>query len=462
MLTDHPDDTIAAIASAPGGAARSIVRASGPRAIECVAPLFEPDDPRRELLQIRAPRVVPGRLRLRNFASAPCAVYVWPGRRSYTRQPTAEIHTLGSPPLLAAALAELCAQGARLARPGEFTLRAFLAGRLDLTQAEAVLGVIDAADRREFDAALRQLAGGLGASLNALRDRLLDLLAHLEAGLDFVEEDIEFIGAEQLAREIGEAQAIVAELSARMAARGETTENARVALAGWPNVGKSSLFNALAGEDRAIVSPQPGATRDYLCARISLDGVAFELVDTAGVETAGVETSPLGDIGAATQQAAGEQRGRAQLELLCLDATRPLNAWEQARLADSAADPRMLLVVTKADAPRRLVELPGGIETSSATGQGLDALREAIRQRLRQSASADGGIVLSTSVRCRESLRLAAESLARAGEIARLAAGEELVAAELRVALDQLGQVVGVVYTEDVLDRIFSRFCIGK
>lgn len=458
MCTDHPDDTIAAIASAPGGAARGIVRVSGPRAIDCLAPLFLADSPHAGLRQVRSARLVPGRLRFANFASTlPCDVYVWPGVRSYTRQPTVEIHTLGSPPLLSATLGELCVHGARLAKPGEFTLRAFLAGRLDLTQAEAVLGVIDAADRRELGAALVQLAGGLGGALNALRDRLLDLLAQLEAGLDFVEEDIEFISSSRLQQELGEAQATVAGLAERMVRRGEALDSARVALVGWPNVGKSSLFNALAGGDRAIVSPQPGATRDYLRAKISLNGVACELIDTAGVETL-----PADKIGDAAQQASGEQREQAQLELFCLDGSRPLNAWEAARLEQTATGGRTLLVVTKADAPRRLVELPGAVETSSATGQGLDALRVRIRDALDETLPSGDGIVLSTSIRCRESLRLAAEILGRAEELARLAAGEELVAAELRVALDQLGQVVGAVYTEDVLDRIFSRFCIGK
>jgi tRNA modification GTPase len=208
---------------------------------------------------------------------------------------------------------------------------------------------------------------------------------------------------------------------------------------------------------RAIVSPQPGATRDYLRAKVSLNGVACELIDTAGVETL-----PADEIGDAAQQASGEQREQARLELFCLDGSRPLNAWEVTRLEQTAAGGRTLFVVTKADTPRRLVELPGAVETSSATGQGVDALRARIRDALDETLPSDDGIVLSTSIRCRESLRLAAESLARAEELARLAAGEELVAAELRVALDQLGQVVGAVYTEDVLDRIFSRFCIGK
>jgi tRNA modification GTPase len=191
-------DTIAAIASAPGGAARGIVRLSGPGVLDCLKRSFVIADEQCSSLEaILAAHAVRGTLRLPT-TRLPCELYYWPGARSYTREPLAELHTLGSPPLLASALAALCQAGARLAQPGEFTLRAFLAGRLDLTQAEAVLGVIDARGRTQLDAALAQLAGGLSAPLGRLRERLIDLLAHLEAGLDFVEEKIEFISSAEL------------------------------------------------------------------------------------------------------------------------------------------------------------------------------------------------------------------------------------------------------------------------
>ncbi|MEX1225021.1 MAG: tRNA uridine-5-carboxymethylaminomethyl(34) synthesis GTPase MnmE, partial [Pirellulales bacterium] len=198
------DDTIAAIGSAAGGAARGMVRVAGPRAIDVVAGVFTPIDASAALAEVRAASVVPGSIRL---ASEPpltldCDLFVWPNERSYTREPLVELHLLGSPPLLHAVLDEVCRQGARLAGPGEFTLRAFLAGRIDLTQAEAVLGVIDARGDADLKTALRQLAGGLSGPLDQLRDRLLDLLAHLEAGLDFAEEDIEFITAEELAGQL--------------------------------------------------------------------------------------------------------------------------------------------------------------------------------------------------------------------------------------------------------------------
>lgn len=456
------DDTIVAIASAAGGAARGIVRLSGPDAVACIERWFTSDDA-VDLAALRLPQSTPGRLRVQGFSSLPpCELYLWPTTASYTRQPTAEIHMPGSPPLLAAAVRSACEHGARLAQPGEFTLRAFMAGRLDLTQAEAVLGVIDAADRRELDAALAQLAGGLGGALRALRDRLLDLLAHLEAGLDFVDEDIEFIAAEDTQRELNEAQAIVADLVERTRTRGDVSERPRVVLVGWPNVGKSSLFNALAGRDQALVSPRPGATRDYLSARIELEGVECELIDTAGIEPGAVLGIPR-----EAQASSAEQRTQARLLLLCLDRTRPLNAWERARILECGDEPRTLIVLTKADEKRALIELPEtavqqALEASSLTGAGMQALRRRLRELLLDASESASGVVLNTAVRCRGSLQEAAESLQRAVRLVQSASGEELVAAELRIALDHLGQVVGAVYNDDVLDRIFSRFCIGK
>jgi tRNA modification GTPase len=189
----HTDDTICAIASAPAGAARGIVRLSGPGTIAVLERCFRCADT-TSLEQVRVASVLVGTVAMdQSRVVLDADVYLWPGGRSYTRQDAAEIHTIGSPPLLSALVRTVCAAGARLAEPGEFTLRAFLAGRLDLTQAEAVLGIIDARSDEQFRTALEQLAGGLARPLDRLRGTLLDLLAHLEAGLDFVEEDIQFV-----------------------------------------------------------------------------------------------------------------------------------------------------------------------------------------------------------------------------------------------------------------------------
>jgi tRNA modification GTPase len=400
-----------------------------------------------------------------------------------------EIHTFGSPPLLECVLSNLCVAGARLAEPGEFTLRAFLAGRLDLTQAEAVLGVIDAADPRQLDVALRQLAGGVAGPMTQLREDLLDLLAHLEAGLDFVEEDIDFIAAAELQARLASAAASVARLAEQMDSRSVSRELARVVLIGCPNVGKSSLFNALVGRDRALASPRSGTTRDYLTAELEVQGLRVQLIDTAGVEEecgmrnaeCGIQdphsdspsrgeherhsefripNSAFACISTAAQELAAQQHAEADVRLLCLDFTRPLNDWEQRRLA---AQPGDVVVLTKCDAVEAVnLDVPGGLRTSARTGEGLDQLRQCIGAELDKRMRGDTSAVASTAARCRESLRLAAESLVRAGELALTQVGEELVAAETRVALGELGKVVGAVYTDDVLDRIFSRFCIGK
>ena len=448
------DDTICAIATAPGGALRGIVRISGPACLAAVGTVFQADD-ERDLASVRQPSTLAGCLRLPPpLGDVPCRLYLWPTESSYTRQPMAELHTLGSPPLLETALEAACQNGARLARPGEFTLRAFLAGRLDLTQAEAVLGVIDARGQAQLQTALAQLAGGLAGPLAALRERLLDLLAHLEAGLDFSEEDIEFISARRLGDELAAAEGQVSALAERMIARRAVGELPRVVLLGEPNAGKSSLFNALAGSTAAIVADEAGTTRDFVVCRLDLDGAACLLVDTAGIAAAAE------GVAAAAQAATGAQSEQADVTILCLDASRPPTAWELAAFDHGTHS--QIVVWTKIDAA---VGPPGpsanAIATSSLTGAGLPQLRRAIAVAV-QGAGAEAGVVASTASRCRESLDLAAAALARARELAAAGGSEELVAAELRSALDGLGQVVGAVYTEDVLDRVFSRFCIGK
>ncbi len=236
----------------------------------------------------------------------------WPTRRSYTGQPLAELHTVGSPPLLEMVLGEVYRHNVRPARPGEFTLRAFLAGRLDLIEAEAVLGVIDAQDHEELETALKQLGGGLSGEIAEVRSDLLDLLSELEAGLDFVEEDIEFVERSELIERLTCALKTIARLSKQAETRLQTTGRWRVVLTGLPNAGKSCLFNALAGEEAAIVSPIKGTTRDVLVASADWEGVAVELIDTAGWEA-----SPS-DIMREAQAQRMEQSLGADVLVLCI------------------------------------------------------------------------------------------------------------------------------------------------
>jgi tRNA modification GTPase len=453
-------DTIAAVASAPGGGVRGIVRVSGPQALACVMPLVIDVDRRAALGLVKTATSVPATLRLPYFAApVPCDLFVWPDARSYTRAPTVELHLPGSPPIVEAAVAAVCSHGARPAKPGEYTLRAFLAGRLDLTQAEAVLGVIDAADRRQLDAALEQLAGGLARPLGVLRGDLLDLLAELEAGLDFVEEDIEFIARGELIRRLHAAKAAVGELQTKLDHRAAAGVLPRVVLVGAPNAGKSSLFNALVGKHAALVSPVAGTTRDYLTAELSLGGTMLQLVDTAGLAAAAID-----DLDAVAQRAGAEQTRGATLTVVCCDSTVIDLAAMPPDDVTSRLNGERLVVRTKSDlSPAATTSDVAGDErlhVSAATGEGLDRLTAAIAARLRSSAAGD--VVASTAVRCRDSLARARRALTTALAVAEQKHGEELIAAEVRLALDELGQILGAVYTDDILDRIFGRFCIGK
>jgi tRNA modification GTPase len=347
-------------------------------------------------------------------------------------------------------LAHVLAQGARPAEPGEFTLRAFLSGRIDLTRAEAVLGVIDARNPAQLDAALKQLAGGLFGPIALLRDRLLDVLAHLEAGLDFVEEpDVDPLGRLDLAENLAAGSADLAALADRLRARERPGGHPAVVLVGPPNAGKSRLFNALLGTSRALVSPVPGTTRDYLAALCDCDGLTVEIIDTAGAERA------RDPIEARAQAFRDEQAARADLLLACLPAE------DQTDPHFNPSDRPTLLVRTKADLAPGSPSPPGLISTSAATGEGLDALRRAIASALRDDP-ADADLPATTGARCRDSLVRASTALAAASATVSLGGGDELVAIDLRQALDDLGRVVGAIVTDDILDRIFRKFCIGK
>ncbi len=450
MLADlDPDDTIAAVASPPGAGVRGLVRISGPNAWRIALKGFRSD---RELSLPRRAEVRHGALAVEGLRPLlPAMIALWPGPRTYTGQDLAEIHTVGSLPLLTEVLAACLKSGARPARPGEFTLRAFLSGRIDLTRAEAVLGVIDAQNPAQLDVALRQLAGGLWQPIHCLRDRLLDLVAHLEANLDFVDEpDVDELGRAALADELHAAAETLAALIDRLTRRDRPEGHPKVVICGPPNAGKSRLFNALVGQDRALVSPRAGTTRDYLTAACDLGGKIVQFIDTAGHDR------PRDRIESQAQAHRADQAELADLLLLC---TSPDTQTAGGELADNGTP--SLAVWTKCDLGRPERHQAGVIATSAATGEGLDALKNAIA-RLVSASNSETDLPAGTGARCRDSLAGARDALTSAAQTLRDGGGDELVAIDLRLALDELGKVVGAVVTDDILDRIFQRFCIGK
>lgn len=446
------DDTIAAIAAPAGVGLRSIIRVSGPQSLPLVSAMLT--SPLQS--QIRGAWHQPVKIALPGTdipltGSALC----WPTARSFTGQPTVELHLPASLPLLNDVLRQLYAQGARPAEPGEFTLRAFLSGRVDLLQAEAVLGVIDASQPEELRTALSQLAGGISHPIADIHETLLLQLADLEAGLDFAEEDIDFVSREECAARWQAAIAVLDGLLHDAQRRMSTTGLPRVVLAGLPNAGKSTLFNSLSAAGRALVSPIPGTTRDYLTVVIDDGSFRWELVDTAGVEAARDEI----------EQAAADLREtqftRANLILWCSDAS----ASREQQTEDDAAFDRaaheyshVLRLFTKADL--HAAPFPS-LTISASTGQGLAEFKQQLRDRL-STDFAPSEIIASTAARCSDSLQQARDGLQHCQQQLAMGSGDELLAFELRHVIDHLGRIVGRIHTDDILDRIFSRFCIGK
>lgn len=447
-MVPDPQDTIVALSSASGPGGRGVVRLSGPNALAVTTTLFRTPIP---LLPTRRRRYE-GTLQLSGVGvPLPADLYVWPAPRTYTGQDLTELHMLSCPPLLDLLISQLLNAGARAAQPGEFTLRAFLAGKLDLTRAEAVLGVIEAGSRDELRQALTQLAGGVTRPLQGLREDLLDLLAEVEAGLDFAEEDIHFVGREDLLHRLAKGLAQVTLLRKQLEQRAVADRPFRVVLAGPPNVGKSSLFNALTGAT-ALVSPEPGTTRDYLVRRVLWNGVRIDLVDTAGWrEIADAVSAPIDE---QAQALGGEQAEQADLVLRCVEAGRPADA--KGSLRHTLSGSSIVVVATKCDQ----ASAPSDhLATSALTGEGLDALRNLLAER---AWSWSRPALAPSLSRYRHHVEGCLEHLRRAHAVVLHEDPPELLALELRGALDELGEMVGAVYTDDLLDRIFSRFCIGK
>ena len=440
------NDLIYALATPVGGAI-AVVRISGPGAEALLKRVFTGRGAPREMAY---GRVVDGAGETLDEAMAA----FFPAPRSYTGEDMAELYLHGGQVTVRRVLALLGCH-ARSARPGEFTERAFLAGKMDLAQAEAVMDLINAGAERSAKSALAQLEGRLSARIADVERELLDALSGLEAAIDYPEEledDVTSALPEVLAAAEQELHALAgAGLSGRV-----LREGARVAIVGRPNAGKSSLLNALAGAERAIVTRFAGTTRDVLEETVSMEGVPVTLYDTAGIRAA---DDPVERIGVERARLAAE---RADLLLVCFDAAAPLTEEDLALLRETEGRPR-IAVCNKSDLPAlwsaETLAAQGisACTVSAETGEGLASLRHAIAVRVAPEQES----ALVTNARHIEALQLAAASVAEARQNAG-GAELELVATDLREALSALGQITGRTAAADLIERIFSKFCVGK
>ncbi|MEL7336136.1 MAG: GTPase, partial [Planctomycetota bacterium] len=452
----------------------------------------------------------------------PVTVMVWPTKRSYTGSPSAELHMLGAAPLLQSVIEWISDSGqtdksvsehaettrVRMARPGEFTMRSFLAGRLDLPQAEAVLGVIDAVDPVSLDASLSQLAGNLSRPMSQLRDKLLNLLADVEAGLDFVDENIQFIDDTTLLQRLDAAHRAMRGISRQIGQRAGDHDIPRMTLRGPANVGKSCLANALAGRPFAIVADLSGTTRDTVQTTIKIGETDVRIIDTAGIETNLHHDAELRAITRAAQSMANQETVAATLRLLCVDAAGidwrttlhtsvdNLDALDGNVIDDEKLSPSSIaqfaippsiqsiartshvVIATKSDLlfpdAQQILndckfvqwedddgnahQLPL-VTISVRTNNGMAPLKKTIADLLQQQSVGTG---IGTAARCKSSIETATQSLNAAMNAVQEGIGHEWVAEEMRHAIGAVSEMTGAVYTDDLLDRVFSRFCIGK
>lgn len=454
-------DTIAAISTPPGRGGIGIVRLSGPEAPSIAA----------QLVRLRLP-LEHARARLADVLDTPegsaeridDAVVTWfAAPNSYTAEDLVEIAAHGSPVVLELLLRRALDFGARLAEPGEFTERAFLAGKVDLTQAEAVRDLIDAQTLTQARQAASQMGGALSRRVQPLKQALVELIALLEAGIDFAEDDVDVTPQAEIARRISELEPPLAGLESSFARGRIVHDGLTLAIVGRPNAGKSSLFNRLVERERAIVTAIPGTTRDLVTERISLDGIPLELVDTAGLRESFEEVEQLGI--ARSREALAD----AALVLVVLDATQPLNDEERGLLAAVEGRPS-IVAINKCDlggmsrVNNDLSEAQSAgiaaLPTSALTGEGIGALRDRILVLATGGAASEPGLL--TSLRHQQAVSAARSALSDAALANSDKIPHEMILIDLYRGLWALDSITGQTTPDDILNLIFSTFCIGK
>jgi tRNA modification GTPase len=444
-------ETIAAISTPPGRSGIGVVRLSGPdaRAVAARMLRFRPGHEWRSWSSSLADLVdESGNLVdhvVISFFAAP---------RSYTAEDLIEISCHGSPVVLQHCLGRACASGARLANPGEFTLRAYMNGRIDLPRAEAVRDLIESTTLYQARIAAQQAEGSVSRRLAPVKEQLLELIALLEAGIDFAEDDVSVASADEILRRLAPIEKDVRQLADTFAYGKLVHSGMMLAIAGRPNTGKSSLFNRLLEQERSIVTDVPGTTRDLVSETVAIGGIPVRLVDTAGireghdlVESLGIERS-------------FQAMADADFTLVVVDISQPLDAADLNLIARASAQGRYLVAANKSDLGAA-AELPdGAVLVSAITGDGVAALRERIRETIAPGGEASGGLI--TSLRHEQLLRETLEALTQAGNAAGAGLPHEMLLLDLYAALRPLDGITGATTADDILNRIFSTFCIGK
>ncbi|MGQ9615116.1 MAG: tRNA uridine-5-carboxymethylaminomethyl(34) synthesis GTPase MnmE [Spirochaetota bacterium] len=465
MIVETPFDTIAAISTPPGEGGIGIVRLSGDEAIPIVKKIFVPHRKKSETLRETTFKMHLGYIKNGERIIDEVLVSVMRAPHTYTREDIVEINCHGGAIAVNEVLRLVLEHGARLAQPGEFTKRAFINGRIDLAQAEAVLDIVRAKTARALEAAVGQLTGSLSESLLELIKGLKDILVQLEANIDFPEEeDIAPIRYDELEKQIIGVSTTINELlksydTGRILRNGILT-----VIAGKPNVGKSSLLNAFLKFDRAIVTPLPGTTRDVIEEQLNIDGIPFILADTAGI----TETEDIIEKEGVKKSRYYLQR--AQLVILVFDGSESLDERDRILTGQTKHLPR-IPVVNKSDLPIKinlaeLSRLTGTADNliiiSAKTGKGLKELEKKMADKVISGDAEGDHSILVTSARHFNILKRALLELSQALDTIRARGGAELIAFDVRSAMDTLGEITGKVTNREILDEIFQNFCIGK
>lgn len=453
------NDTICAVSTPPGEGGIGIIRISGPDAVGIASRVFRPKSS-SGIIETGSHRIRYG------FIIDPrtdevideALVSVMRGPATYTREDIVEINCHGGMMPLRRTIEILIQSGARQAEPGEFTKRAFLNGRIDLAQAEAVMDIIHAKTEQALKAAAEQLSGSLSREVGALRESIAGLLSAVEAGIDFPEEDIETPSGRPLKTELSMIMGTIDRLLNGYTQGRIMREGFRTAIVGRPNVGKSSLLNALLMQDRAIVTDIAGTTRDVIEEYVNISGVPLRIIDTAGIR----DTHDMVELEGVKRSLSAIES--ADLLLVVMDGSEPLHPGDK-RVLSEIEGRQAIAVINKSDLPRRLerFERPDiQIEVSCVSGKGMDALREAIAGVIRSGLVHAPEHAWAVNQRHKTALERTKEALANAMKAIDAGLSPEFMALDLREALDAVGTIIGATYTEDILDRIFKDFCIGK